>query len=363
MIAVLVAAILTQLLKPLSTSYSPLFLAAVAVSAWYGGLGPGFLATALSALALDSLFLSPVDFLRSGLGDTTRIGVFGLVALLIGYLHAARRQAEQELTRALAREQAARAEAEAANNHKDAFLTFLSHELRAPLTVIRNFVHILGYGMSDSKTLEDGRGLLERQVCHMSRLLDDLLDLSRIRCGKIELRRESLDLVHLLRATVDDQRPQLESATLAISIDLPAEPVWVVGDPMRLTQVITNLLGNAKKFTDPGGRILLHLTTTGNQWATLRVHDTGVGIEPEMLPHVFDMFAQAERTRDRSHGGLGFGLALVKGLLELHGGRVEAMSEGAGRGATFTVLLPLPRQSDVVDARAPAPPFVGEAGS
>lgn len=348
---VLLAAILTRLLESLTSNCSPLFMVAVIVSAWYGGLGPGLLAIALSVLALDYLYLPPVYTLYSGLADVGRLGVFGLAAALINSLYAARRRAEDALMQALIQERVALAEAEAANHHKEWFLAFLGHELRTPLATIRNFTELLDSGGPDSATLVWGRGLLGRQVEHMSRLLEDLLDISRITRGKIELRRERLDLTRLLRATADDYRSLQEKAGVFLNLELPEEPVSVIGDPTRLAQVVGNLLGNASKFTDVGGSITLRLTTTDDsRWAAVTVRDTGVGIEPEMLPHVFDMFVQAERTRERSNGGLGFGLALVKGLVELHGGKVHVASQGLGHGTEFTVSLPLQPRPDAVGA-------------
>jgi signal transduction histidine kinase len=333
---------LTLLLQPLAQTPSPLLLAAVMLGARYGGLGPGLLATLLSALTLEYCFPPPAHTPFTGLADAARLGVFVLVAILIGSLQAARRRAEEALARALDQERQARGEVEAANLHKDHFLKMLGHELRTPLATIENVLQAFRRSTMDAATLVWGRGLLERQVRHISRLLEDLLDVSCIGCGKLQLRRERLDLVSLLQATAEDHREMLEELGLTLQIELPAEPVWLTGDPTRLAQIVSNLLGNASKFTDSGGTVTLRLARTeDDQWVAVTVRDTGVGIDPEMLPRVFVLFSQAERNQDRSHGGLGLGLALVKRLVEMHAGRVNVASDGPGRGAEFTVLLPL----------------------
>ncbi len=299
-LAVLLAVFLARWPRPLAPACSPLFMAAVTLSALYGGLGPGLLATALSALALDCFVFPPV---ASHLTELTRLGVFALVALLITSLYSARRRAEEALAQTLAREQAALAEAEAANAHKDRFLTFLSHELRTPLATISNVVHALSQGRA-SPAEEWGRDILDRQVHYVSRLLDYLLEVSRIGRGKIVLRPERLDLKHLLQTTAEDHRGMLARAGLTLRLELPEEPVWTVGDPTRLAQVLSNLLVNASKFTDPGGSITLRLALPQDrQWAAVTVRDTGLGIEPAVLPYVFDLFVQDERTRDHCQGG------------------------------------------------------------
>ncbi len=342
LLAVLVAAFLARLLRPLTPTASPLFLAAVTVSALYGGLGPGLLAIVLSDLSLDYLSFSPLRSPGTVPAEAARLGVFSLVAVLITSVHVSRRRAEEALSLTLLGEQAALAEAEAANSHKDQFLRILGHELRTPLATIRTVVEVLSQRNADAAASDWGRCILERQVQRMSRLLEDLLDVSRISRGKIELRREQLDLARLLRATAEDHRRILEKPGLTFRVELPARPVWTMGDPTRLVQVVSNLLINAGKFTDSPGSISLRLTTTADgQEAEVTVHDSGLGIEPELLPQLFDPFMQAERTRQHSKGGLGLGLALVKGLVELHGGRVAASSPGVGQGAVFTVWLPL----------------------
>ena len=258
-------------------------------------------------------------------------------------------EAERERDDLLLREQEARAEAERllheareSDRRKDEFLAMLAHELRNPLAPITNAVHLLRQPALDAPTLDRVRDLLDRQVRHLSRLVDDLLDVSRITRGKIDLRRERLDLARLVRETAEDHRRAVEANGLALAVDIPPAPVWVPGDRTRLAQVVGNLLQNSAKFTPPGGRVAVRLAADRtSQRAVVEVEDTGIGIEADLLPRVFDMFTQADHTLDRSRGGLGLGLALVKGLTELHGGGATAASRGPGRGATFTVWVPL----------------------
>ncbi len=233
-------------------------------------------------------------------------------------------------------------EVQEAGRRKDEFLAMLGHELRNPLAPVRNALQILRLRGDEPATREWARQMMDRQVTHMTRLVDDLLDVSRITRGKVLLRQERADLVPLVRAAVEDHRAALESAGLKVEYASPPEPVWVTGDPTRLAQVVDNLLTNAAKFTDGGGRVGVRLTADAKAGrATVAVRDTGIGIEPDLLPHLFETFMQADRSLDRSRGGLGLGLALVKGLIELHGGRVRAESAGPGQGATFTFWLPL----------------------
>jgi PAS domain S-box-containing protein len=231
--------------------------------------------------------------------------------------------------------------AEAAR-HKDEFLSMLAHELRGPLAPLRNGLHVLQLAGGDPRTLEDVRAMLERQVRHLARLVDDLLDASRLTQKKVRLERKGLDLAALVRTTVEDRRPAAEAAGLMLVLAVPQGPVPMEGDETRLAQVLTNLLDNAIKFTEAGGRVEVGLAVeAADSWAVLRVADSGVGIEPALLRTLFEPFRQADRSLDRTRGGLGLGLALVKGLAELHGGEVEARSDGPGRGSEFVVRLPL----------------------
>ncbi len=236
-----------------------------------------------------------------------------------------------------------------ADRKKDEFLATLAHELRNPLAPIRNALQIMRLNGGSSRTLEQIREMMERQVRHMARLVDDLLELSRVTQGKIELRKERVSLAAIVSNAVEISRPLLTSAGHELTITLPPEPLEIVVDPTRLAQVIANLLNNAARYTEPGGHIWLTAERQGRD-AVMRVRDTGIGIAADMLPHIFEMFTQVERSLRRSQGGLGIGLALVRRFVEMHGGSVQVYSEGPGRGSEFTVRLPL-----AGDAPAPAP--------
>lgn len=264
---------------------------------------------------------------------------------------------------ALGREVGQRAQAEAAlleaDRRKDEFLALLGHELRNPLAPVRNAVGVLRVAGPADPQLDWARSVIDRQVGHMARLVDDLLDVSRVARGMVHLRTERVDLSQLARTAAADRRPAFDRAGIALAVTVPDDPVWARGDPTRLAQVVGNLLDNAAKYTPSGGRVELTLAVDeGARRANVRVRDTGVGIDPAFLPRVFEPFEQGDRSLDRSQGGLGLGLALVKGLVGLHGGEAEAHSDGPGRGAEFVVRLPLDETSDA-PAAAPACPALG----
>ncbi len=229
---------------------------------------------------------------------------------------------------------------ERAHRNKDEFLATLGHELRNPLATVVNAVNLLKQAGTDEGLLHDVRDMIERQARHMTRLVDDILDVSRISQGKITLDRAPIELAPAIRRAVDAARPLIEGRQQDLSVSLPAEAIWLEADPIRVEQILVNLVSNATKYTGAGGRIWVMASRIDDE-AVITVRDTGVGIEPEMLPRIFEMFAQQGRTLDRSEGGLGVGLTLVKRLAELHGGRVEAASPGVGRGSEFTVRLPI----------------------
>ena len=233
---------------------------------------------------------------------------------------------------------------EEAARHKDEFLAMLGHELRNPLAPIRNAIHLLKRNNRAEPDMVRARDMIERQVAHMVRLIDDLLDVSRISRGKIALKRENINLTEIVRLCADDHEPLVHDAGLQAQHCIPDLPLWVDGDAARLYQALSNLYANAIKFTDAGGTIGLNLSSEGNDWALISIHDTGIGISPEMLTQIFKTFSQAECSAKRSRGGLGLGLALVKGLIELHGGQVWGESRGVGLGATFKIRLPLVKQ-------------------
>jgi PAS domain S-box-containing protein len=232
-----------------------------------------------------------------------------------------------------------------AHRQKDQFLAMLAHELRNPLAPLRTGVHILRQSQTPSEVRERTHDMMDRQLRHLSRLVDDLLDVSRIVRGKIQLRKERLDLRRLVRTVAEDRRPVLEQVGLTLLMDIPETPVCVMGDRTRLTQVLNNLLDNSVKFAKGSNIVTVRLRADGeHRLAVLSVRDEGIGIAPGLLPRLFTPFLQADRSLDRSRGGLGLGLAMVKGLAELHGGSVEAFSEGSGRGAEFTIRLPLEQE-------------------
>jgi PAS domain S-box-containing protein len=227
-----------------------------------------------------------------------------------------------------------------ADRRKDEFLAMLGHELRNPLAPIRNAVHVLRlFGPADEQQ-RWARDVIQRQAEQLSRLVDDLLDVSRITGGKIQLVKERVEITVVVARAVETSRPLIDARRHDLRVTLPTESLPVEADVTRLAQVLVNLLNNAAKYTEPGGRIGLAIERAGGD-VVVRVRDTGVGIPPEALPRVFDLFTQAQRTLDSAQGGLGIGLSLVKRLVELHGGSVEAHSEGPGKGSEFTVRLPL----------------------
>ncbi len=257
-----------------------------------------------------------------------------LVSAITSALRARRRQ--YEVKRLLE-------ETKLAVEQRDQFLATLAHELRNPLAPIRNSLQIMRMMGCQTPVIAQAQEMMERQVCHMTRLLEDLLDVARISQGKIELRKERINLTSLVTHTVEAIRPLCDEQTHKLSVSLPSTPIWVDGDPTRLEQVLTNLLDNACKYTDRGGKIVIALEKNDSH-ACVRLSDNGSGIPPEKLPKIFDLFVQAERRLNRSQGGLGIGLTLVKKLVELHGGTVEAASDGPGRGSQFLVRLPVARE-------------------
>jgi PAS domain S-box-containing protein len=239
-----------------------------------------------------------------------------------------------------------------ADRRKDAFIATLSHELRNPLAPMRNGVALLRELRPGGPEFGSVRALLERQVDQLTRLTDDLLDASRMSRDRLELRREMVELEAVVQNAVETSRPAIEAGGHALEIALPEQPVWLDADPARLAQVFTNLLNNAASYTPRGGLIRL-IGTLASDRVEVVVEDSGIGIEPQHLANVFDLFSQVNTQLDRPKGGLGIGLALVRGLVELHGGTVEARSEGLGCGSAFAVTLPLPREPR---ASAPARP-------
>jgi PAS domain S-box-containing protein len=226
-----------------------------------------------------------------------------------------------------------------ADRRKDEFLATLAHELRNPLAPLRNGLQVMTLAHDDAVAVEQARTMMERQLAQMVRLVDDLLDVSRITRNKLELRKERVTLATVIHSAVETSRPVIEQFGHAFSVTLPPAPIHLDADPMRLAQVFSNLLNNAAKYTEPRGSIALTAETQGNE-AVVCVRDTGLGIPADALPHIFDMFSQVDRNMERAQGGLGIGLTLVRRLVEMHGGTVEARSDGPGQGSEFLVRLP-----------------------
>jgi two-component system CheB/CheR fusion protein len=243
-----------------------------------------------------------------------------------------------------------------ADRRKDEFLATLGHELRNPLAPLRGVAETLRRQPLAGPELERAYAMMDRQVRYLTRLVDDLLDVSRITRGLIELRREAVDLARVVDQAVEMTAPAVEGRGHDLMVSLPRTPLRVTGDATRLTQVVFNLLNNAAKYTEPPGRIWLSAEREGQQ-AVVRVRDTGAGMTPDLVPRVFDLFTQGARLPNRSQGGLGLGLTLVKRLVEMHGGTVEAQSAGPGRGSEFTVRLPALLAEVAERPRAPLPPL------
>lgn len=254
------------------------------------------------------------------------------------------------------------AELALAAHNKDEFLAMLAHELRNPLAPLRNATEILQMPAATAAHREQALSVLRRQIRNMGHMLDDLLDVSRITQGKIKLKRETVDLRGLLKAAADASRPECEAMGQELVLELPEEPLPVWGDATRLEQIVSNLLGNACKYSGRNSRVSLRAELGGEQHpgqANIRVIDNGNGIPPEVLPRIFDLFVQGDRTLDRSHGGLGIGLTVAHRLVALHGGTIAVHSDGVGHGSEFTVRLPLAKPAPAAEASTasrPAPP-------
>jgi len=234
-----------------------------------------------------------------------------------------------------------------ANRAKDVFLATLSHELRTPLTPVVGWIKLLRSGTLDEKSVSQALDAIERNAWLQSRLIDDLLDTSRIATGKLHFEPKPTDLNGVVKAAVDTVRTSAAARNIELSTSLCPSSLIVMGEPVRLQQIAWNLVSNAIKFTDPGGKVTVATEAEGTQ-ARVLVVDTGIGIAPEFLPHVFDRFRQADGSTSRRHGGLGLGLAIADALAKMHGGRLEASSEGAGQGSTFTLRLELAPNGNVI---------------
>jgi signal transduction histidine kinase len=298
------------------------------------------------------------------LGDA--MGAFGNVTLLdrplrvMTLVSAVRtalrsRQRQYEVREHLARRAQAEASLREADQRKDEFLATLGHELRNPLAPLLTAVQLLKAAARADETVARVCPVMERQISHLVRLVNDLLEVSRITRGLIDVRHEPVDVLFAVQSALDASRPLLDAARHTVTVDLPREAVPVRGDAVRLTQVFSNLLNNAAKYTTEGGHVLVHVTTADGR-AVVTVRDDGIGIPADRLTSIFDMFTQVDRSSRLSQGGLGIGLTLVRSLVTLHGGTVEARSNGVGTGSEFVVSLPLlavspPRSADAAPPR------------
>ncbi|MDQ3031719.1 MAG: ATP-binding protein [Myxococcota bacterium] len=355
-----IAALARVALDPLLEHEAALvFVAGVVGAAWWGGLGPGLLATGKSALVSIYFFIPPEGFSIEKTFDRVAIVLFVVIGAVTSVLGEARRRAllrardaalrtSEALTArdaSLASEKAARARAEDEARLKDEFLATLSHELRTPLNAMMGWLSLIEHDPS-SELAPRAHEVIGRNGRALAHIVEDLLDASSLLAGKLRLDAHAVDLRAPVLAAVETIEVGARAARVELVSELASQPLMLLGDPTRLQQIAWNLLSNAVKFTPPGGRVVVRLSATDGM-ARLVVTDDGIGIEAAFLPHVFERLRQYDQSSTRRHGGLGIGLAIVQDLVEAHGGRVEARSEGAGRGATFTVSLPL--------TEAPAP--------
>ena len=343
-----------------------IFFPAILLSAWYGGFWPGLLSTLLSACFLLILWTDPVGMVSvAHPTDTLAILLFIAIGVAIAAAHEslhrqqeAQQAARLEAERTVVLAQLAEHEAGAANRAKDEFLSALSHELRTPLTAILGWTSVLRTRELDAATTARALEAIERNSLAQARLIEDIFDVSSVISGKLRLEVRPIDPAALARATIELMTPAVQAKGLLLEDKIAPDLGIVRADPDRFQQILWNLLFNAVKFTPSGGRISVEIARRRAE-ILIRVADTGQGISREFLPHVFERFRMEDPTSTRQHRGLGLGLALVKHLVEMHGGSVTAESKGLGQGATFTVYLPVQPLSAAEEASllAPADPL------
>jgi two-component system, sensor histidine kinase len=326
-------------LAPWLGSQAPLlpFLLGILLSAYLAGRGPAFLATAITPVLATIWFTNwPMD---APPGQwLSHVAFFVLLSVITTlFMHALQLSVRRANENARRAEQGAAALLEA-DRRKDEFLAMLAHELRNPLTPIRNVAHILARS-PDAGTVRRAGEMLARQASHLAHLVDDLLDVARITHRRVQLKQEVLSLEGLVNLSTETVQPLLDARSQLITVSVSTPHIHVKGDEVRLCQVVSNLLSNASKYSPDGARIHLGIGG-GTRDALLTVRDEGYGIDRELLPRVFDLFMQGDRSLDRAQGGLGLGLTIVRHLVDMHGGSVEASSEGLGRGSEFRVRLP-----------------------
>jgi len=339
--SVLAAFAARYILEPTLGVVAPLvlFSLAITVSAWYGGLGPGLVATLASGLLGDYFFIEPLHTFRlstHNLAEQVELYLFYATGIAISLMSQERFSSREKLRQLLIREREAREEAQTANRLKDEFLASASHELRTPLSAILGWVKILLKGRLDQVKSVQALETVERNATILSRLIDDLLDISRIISGRLQIDSVPVSLTPVIEAAADMIRPAADAKGIQLCLALEPADYQVIGDSTRLQQVVWNLLSNSVKFTPPDGRVDITLDQVGSN-ARITVRDTGQGISPEFLPYVFDRFRQ----ESNKSGGMGLGMAITKNLVELHGGTIEVYSAGEQQGATFKVYIPL----------------------
>jgi signal transduction histidine kinase/CheY-like chemotaxis protein len=354
---------------------SLVFLLAVLASGLVGGWKPAMLTTLVCLVNERLFFTNPkYSFSIPSTGDTMRILIYfasGVAISLLceglqrawGRVAERQRQLEREMNERLAVAQERLHlvdQLREADRRKDEFLATLAHELRNPLAPLSNALELWEFAKNNPQQLEELRGMMQRQVRQMTRLIDDLLDVSRISRGKISLRTERVELHTLVTTALESVKPIIGANQQRLEISLPQEPIFLNGDATRVSQVIGNVLHNAAKYTPVGGEIFVRVAREGDK-ARISIRDTGCGIPPELLSSIFEMFQQVDQTLDRAQGGLGIGLTLSKRLIEMHGGSIEARSEGSGRGSEFVISLPAVPASELIKAGvAPAVPPLPE---
>jgi signal transduction histidine kinase/ActR/RegA family two-component response regulator len=340
-----------------------IFTVPVALAALYGGFGPGMFCTLASAAVANYLFISPYLGFGLDLHAGVVTGVFLLIGVTISYFGHRMKTLQARLV--MQRQQLAEAnrELERANSRKDEFLAMLAHELRNPLAGISTAAEVLRFVRADQARVSETGDVIRRQVRHMSKLVDDLLDVSRVTRGLVRIEKVSVDLKDSLRGAVEQVRSAIEAKGQHLSVEVPDDDLCVCGDRTRLTQVLSNLLANANRYSPAGASIRVEAGLSG-QHIALSVEDNGQGIDPALQPRIFDLFVQAERTVDRSEGRLGIGLALVKKIVELHDGTVAVHSAGAGQGSRFTLRLPrLLRDAGPAERQQASPPAAASDGT
>lgn len=334
LLVVALAAVCTRWLRHFGDAgISPLFFAAVLVSAWIGGLGPGLLATALSGIATAYLLLPRGSSVAAIEDLVPRLLVFIVVALLASSLNAAMRRAAEAMRKA-------RDAAEDASAAKTRFLAMVSHELRTPLSSVLMVAEAMEHDPTLARRLRDDAATIRRCIELETRLIDDLVDLSRIGAGKLYLDHQVIDLQGLLAEAIRHCQSDMNDRQLELITDLHAVSSHVSGDPVRLQQIFWNLIRNAIKFTPEGGRIMISSYNDDPGHISVQVADNGIGIDPQRLSLIFQAFEQGGRDITARFGGLGLGLAIAQGLTEAHGGVIRAVSEGTNRGSIFTVQFP-----------------------